>query len=299
MNQSLKIILFGNERLSSGYKPNGAPLLQSLIDHGYKVVAVVASHHQATTRSERQLEVQTVAEQNNIPVLLPEKPADIIDDIKALGADIGVLAAYGKLIPQSVIEAFPHGIINIHPSLLPQYRGSTPIEQAILDGQKQTGVSLMQLVKAMDAGPVYDQQTVTLTGHETKQELTENLVRLGSEMLVKDLPAIIDGSLKPRPQDESQVTFSKLISKEQGMIDQSLPANILERQVRAYATWPKSRAQIFGQQVVVTKARVASSAGDGALVLPCANDSFLEVQQLIAPSGRSVNGADFLRGYKK
>lgn len=299
MNQSLKIILFGNERLSSGYKPNGAPLLQSLIDHGYKVVAVVASHHQATTRSERQLEVQVVAEQNNIPVLLPEKPADIIDDIKALGADVGVLAAYGKLIPQSVIDAFAHGIVNIHPSLLPQYRGSTPIEQAILDGLKQTGVSLMQLVKAMDAGPVYDQQAISLNGSETKQELTENLIRIGSELLVKDLPAIIGGSLKPRPQNESQATFSKLISKEQGAIDQSKPADILERQVRAYAVWPKSRAQIFGQQVVLTKTRVASSASDGVLVLPCANNSFLEVQQLIAPSGRSVSGADFLRGYKK
>ncbi len=299
MSQSSRIIFFGNERLSSGYQPDSAPTLKALVNNGYTVVAVVASHHEATSRTKRGLEVQEFADQNKIPVFLPDKPGDIIDDLKALKPDIGVLVAYGKIVPQEVIDIFPSGIVNIHPSLLPLYRGSTPIEQSILDGASKTGVSLMQLVKAMDAGPVFDQGVVDLSGNESKQDLTSTLLNLGGKLLVQNLPKILDGSLEPTPQDETKVTYCKLINKSDGNIQTSKPANILEKEVRAYLGWPKSRLDVFGQPVIVTRASVVNESSDNKLVISCAGETFLEIVELIAPSGRKMSGADFVRGYKK
>lgn len=299
MKASSKIVFFGNERLSSGFDPQGAPTLEALVKNGYEVAAVVSHYEPGTGRKARPLEIKEVADRYNIPVLLPEKLSSITQELQDLGADAGVLVAYGKIVPQSIIDIFPRGIINIHPSLLPQYRGSTPIEQAILDGAATTGVSLMQLVKQMDAGPIYAQTEITLGGFETKQELTRTLLLLGSDMLIKNLPHILDGSAQPKPQDEAKATFTSLLSKQDGVFDFNKPAARLEREVRAFAVWPKSRAELFGQPVIVQKARFAQNATDGVLVIACGQNSYLEILQLTAPSGRTMSGADFLRGYKK
>lgn len=299
MTASSRIVFFGNERLSSGFDPQGAPTLEALIKNGYDVAAVVSHYEPGTGRKTRPLEIKKIADKHNIPVLLPEKLGSITEELKKIGADVGVLVAYGKIVPQSIIDIFPRGIINIHPSLLPTYRGSTPIEQAILDGAPKTGVSLMGLVKQMDAGPIYAQTEVALSGTETKQELTRTLLLLGGDMLIKNLPHILDGSAQQSRQDEAKATFTRLLSKQDGVLDLQKTAIQLEREVRAFAVWPKSRLELFGQSVIVQKARVAGSATDGILVVACGQDSFLEVLQLTAPSGKTMSGADFLRGYKK
>jgi methionyl-tRNA formyltransferase len=299
MAKSSRIIFFGNERLSSGFDPQGAPTLELLIARGYDVVAVVANFEPGRSRNARGLEISTITEQHSIPLLLPQKLADIREQLLQLQPDIGVLVAYGKIIPQSIIDIFPRGIVNIHPSLLPQYRGSTPIEQAILDGAEKTGVSLMQIVRQMDAGPVFAQTPVNLAGNETKQDLTRTLLLRGGEMLAGSLPGIIDGSLAGKPQDESKATYTRLFTKQDSLLDFTKPSIQLEREVRALAGWPKSRATIFGHDVVVLAARVAHNQTDGALVIACANDTYLEITTLTAPSGRAMSGADFVRGYKK
>ena len=299
MNQSLKIIFFGNERLSSDFRFEDPPTLKALLNSGHTVVAIVANYHETTSRKKRQLEVKQFAEQNHIPIYLPGSLKEIHPDLKNLKPDIGVLVAYGKIVPQEIIDIFPHGIINIHPSLLPLYRGSTPIEQAILDGAKSTGVSLMSLVKAMDAGPLFAQQKVELTGNESKQELTARLLKLGGEMLLKNMSAIVDGSLKPTNQDDSNATYCKLLAKSDGNIDLNKTASTLEKEIRAYSGWPKSHLEIFGQPIVINQAKVVANLSDGDLVISCANNTFLEITQLTGPSGRTMNGAEFLRGYKK
>ncbi len=298
MNKSKNLVFFGNERLSSGFQPHGAPTLQALINHGYDVRAIVANYETGQSRNARTLEIEAVAKQRSIPVLLPNKPEEIIEQLASYQPAAGVLVAYGQIIPQSVIDLFPHGILNIHPSLLPQYRGPTPIEQALLDGAPKTGVSIMQLVKKMDAGPVFAWEAVTLSGSESKQELTDRLLNLGSQLLLDVLPDILDGSATPTAQDETKATYTSLIQKSDGLLDLSKPAEQLERQIRAYANWPKSRATLFGHDVVISKARIAKDASDGVLVLTC-NPGWLEVMELRAPSGRSMSGADFTRGYKK
>lgn len=296
MNKSKNLIFFGNERLSSGFALAGAPTLEALIRDGYNVKAVVANYEAGTSRKARVLEIEAVAKAHDIPVLLPDRPKDIIGQLAEFKADLGILVAYGRIIPQSIIDIFPHGILNIHPSLLPHYRGSTPIEQAILDGESETGVSVMGLVREMDAGPVYAQQSVALSGNETKQELTQKLLSIGGQLVLDVLPSVLDGTAQPRPQDESQATFTSLISKSDGQLDPRKPAGRLEREVRAYAVWPKSRLELLGHQVIVTKARVAQSGDE--LTVQC-NPGQLAIQELIAPSGKKMSGADFLRGYKQ
>lgn len=294
---SNKIVFFGNERLSSGFEPNGAPTLQALVNAGYSVVAVVANHHEPQSRKARSLGIKDVAQANNIPLLLPQNLKDIQNQLESLKPQLGVLVAYGRMVPQAIINLFPRGIVNIHPSLLPEYRGSTPIEQAILDGKNHTGVSLMQLVKAMDAGPLFGQAHIDLDGTESKVELTQTLLSLGGQMLLEKLPPILEGSLLPT-QQKGEPTYCGLINKADSQLDIKKPAYRLERQVRAYLGWPKSRTTLFGQEVIVTKSRVVVTKTNG-LILACAEETFLEITELIAPSGRRMSGVDFKRGYQK
>ncbi len=295
MNRSNSLIFFGNERLSSGFEPHGAPTLSALIEAGYDVKAIVANYERGQSRSARALEIEEVAHAHKIPVLLPAKLQDIKQELADLHADIGVLVAYGRIVPQDIIDMFPHGVLNIHPSLLPMYRGSTPIEQAILDGAGQTGVSVMGLVRQMDAGPIYAQQAIDLTGTETKQTLTETLLRLGGKLLLEALPSVLSGTARPTLQNEQNATFTHLIQKDDSQLDPLVSAEQLERQVRAYAVWPKSRTEVLGHPVIVTKAHVAQTMQD-PLTIPC-HPGFLQIDELIAPSGKKMTAADFLRGY--
>jgi methionyl-tRNA formyltransferase len=294
MRNSKKLVFFGNERLATSVTTT-APSLRALINAGYEIKAVVVSHQEAVSRKKRSLEIAQLAKAYKIPLILAKKE-ELADQIREFKAEFGVLVAFGQMISKKVINLFPKGIINIHPSLLPKMRGPTPIETAILEGAKETGVSLMQLTAKMDAGPIFTQQVVNLKSHETKQELADRLSNIGANLLIKNLPAILDGQIIPTPQDEKKATYTKLLKKEDGILDFGQPAEVLERQVRAYAGWPKSRAKIYGHEVIVIKARVTKNQTDGRLVVQC-QPGYLEILELIGPSGHLMSGADFLRGY--
>jgi methionyl-tRNA formyltransferase len=261
MNPKGRLIFFGNERLATGVSTT-APTLRRLVEAGYQVAAVVSHHTGSKSRNLRDLEIAVVAEEHGIPLLLPDKPAEIIDQLREYGADAGVLVAYGKIVPQSVIDLFPRGIVNIHPSALPKHRGPVPVEAVILDGSKETAVSIMQLTKEMDAGPVYHQCIVALEGDETKQALANKLLEIGGQHLVERLPAILDGSLAGKPQEERAATYDKLIEKSDGEIEWNKPAERLEREVRAFAGWPQSRAKLGENDVIITSARSVKALED-------------------------------------
>lgn len=301
---SVPILFFGNERLSSGFVTT-APTLTRLIAAGYDVRAVIANYEGGKSRSMRELEVAAVAAAHNIPVIINEKPGAITDTLRTYQAVAGVLVAYGQIVPQRVIDLFPAGIVNIHPSLLPLHRGPTPIESVILNGDKQTGVSLMQLSKAMDAGPIYAQHTIPLTGNETKTALTTALLDAGSNMLIKHLPAILSGDLQPTPQDNTQATYDQLIAKNDGILDWTKHAVRLEREIRAYAEWPKSRALFNKVEVVITRAHVIAETGtpgnctviNKQFVVYCGEQAL--VIDAIKPAGKKeMTGDSFLAGYK-
>lgn len=301
------IVFFGNERLATGVTTS-APTLRNLIEAGYTVAAVVSNFERGTSRSARSLEIAEVADEFGIPLLLPDKPMDIKEQLENYGASIGVLVAYGKIIPQSIIDIFPKGIVNIHPSLLPLHRGPTPIESVILDGSTTSGVSIMSLVKSMDAGPIYGQSEVTIDSQPTKQQLADLLLEIGSTMLIELLPGIIQGEIVAVPQDDSAATYDELLSKDAGIIDWEKPSLQLERQVRAYAQWPKSRTKLAGKDVIITRAHAVSSeqAGckpgdveavtDAGIVMVCTASGSLCIERLKPAGKREMSAKEFLAG---
>jgi methionyl-tRNA formyltransferase len=230
-------------------------------------------------------------------VLLPNKPADIIDQIASYNADIAILVAYGRIIPQRVIDLFPKGIINIHPSLLPKYRGPTPIESAITAGDIKTGVSIMQLTAGMDSGPVYTQVELPLTGKETKFDVYNILSKQGAGTLLSILPSIIDGSLKPQPQNEHAATYSHILTKANAFLElNTLSSQQAECLIRAHLGFPKSKLFFNNQSIIVTKAHV-SPTKKTPLDYICQDGAFLCIDEVIAPSGKTMNAEAFLRGY--
>ncbi len=301
---SKTIVFFGNERLATGVTTD-VPTLRMLIAEGYNVAAVICNNRDATSRKTRVLEIEEVAQSADIPVLKPDKLRGIADQLKSLNAEIGVLVAYGKIIPEDIISIFPRGIVNIHPSLLPAHRGSIPIESVILDGSKSTGVSLMSLVKEMDAGPVYAQSTVDIAPKSTKSELASELLDVGSEMLRALLPGIISGEVIAKPQDSSLATYDNLISKHDGYIDWTTKsATQIEREVRAYAGWPKSTAKIGQHSVIITECCVSETnlapgaikQEDRRLIIGCSSGS-LEILKLLPEGKKEMPISAFLAGY--
>lgn len=294
---SKTLIFFGNERLVSGLKSTKAPILTGLIERGYNIKAVVSHHSNSKSRNNRPLEVAQIATKYNIPILLPERPSDISQQLAEYKADAAILLAYGRIIPQSIIDLFPLGIINIHPSLLPLYRGPTPIESAILDGVTNTGISIMQLSSGMDSGPIYAQADIKLKGNENKFEVYNKLSDLSTELLFNNLPAILNASIKPTAQDDSKASYCKLFKKSDQAIDPNkLTASQADRHVRACLGFPKTKLNLFGHDCIITKSHI-SYKKKSPLDILCRDGDFLSIDELIAPSGRLMNAESFIRGY--
>lgn len=288
---SQKIIFFGTETYSTG-------ALQALIDHGFNVAAVVTKPDSKSGRGMKLTEppVKTLAKQHDIPVWQPEKLRDIAENIKELQPVTGVLVAYGKIIPQSIIDLFTPGIVNIHPSLLPLYRGPSPIESAIINRDSQTGVTIMQLEAGMDSGPIYAQESMELSGDDTKADLYETLFNSGESMLVHILPDIINGTLIPETQDHIKATYCSLLSKDDSLLDpEAMSAAEAEAHVRAYLGFPRSRINIADRNLIVTAAHV-SSVKETPLSVLFKDENYLTIDQVIAPSGKTVAAPDYLRG---
>jgi methionyl-tRNA formyltransferase len=288
------IVFFGNERIATGVSTD-TPVLRALIENGYHIAAVVANYEQSKSRNGRDLEVAKVAAAHGIPLLLPDKLSDIHEQLIGYQAVAGALIAYGKIIPQSVIDIFPSGIINIHPSLLPLHRGPIPLESVILDGSTKTGVSLMQLVKAMDAGPVFAQSEITLDGAESKQFLADKLTDIGSAMLIDLLPGILAGDIVGMPQDETAATYDERITKEAGLLDFSKTAVRLEREIRAYLDWPKSRTTLASKDVVITKAHVLADNEQKTMSKEQAGTVYVQDKQLCFQTSDGVLVIDSLK----
>lgn len=293
MKKSARLVFFGTESFST-------PALQALLRDNWPITAVVTKPDSKSGRGQLTSSpaVKEIAEKNEVKVFQPTKLTDIADDLTRLAPTHGVLVAYGKIIPNDILDIFPGGIINLHPSLLPKYRGPAPVEAPILNGDPETGLSLMRLSEGMDEGAIYHQVAVPLDKEETRLSLTKKLSEMGAKVLVDKLSDIVSGRLTATPQDDSLATYTKLLKKEDGFITWNEPAEVIERKIRAFLGYPKTRAEVLGHEVVITKSRVAKSQQDGALVLKC-QPGWLEIQELITPNGRKSSGADYLRGYKK
>ena len=304
--KSLRVLFFGNESLATGLQSHPV-IFNALLDGGYDVAGLVVHSRGAVSRSAKKEAIIESAETRGIPILNPDSLKDSADEIASYGADIGVLVAYGKIVPENVIKLFNFGIINVHPSLLPLYRGSTPIETALLDGAVTTGVSVMSLVPEMDAGPVYVQQSVQIAPHETKSELAGRLHEIGTTLILETLHKISEDQAKTIDQDNSLATFTKQIQKSDGLLDFTKPAMVLEREIRAYAGWPGSWFEYNSTKYTVTDANYTNTVfkpNIGGISVQQNNlyittkDGSLVINKIKPEGKKEMPITAFLNGYK-
>ncbi len=290
------IIFFGTEDFS-------AVSLQKLIDEGFEIAGIITKPDSKKGRGQKlqSPKVKKIGEKFKIPILQPQKMNEIIEFVQNFKNPVGVLVSFGRIVPQEIIDLFTPAIVNVHPSLLPKYRGPSPIESAILNGDTKTGVSLMKLSKEMDAGDVYSQEEIKLSKTETASELYKICGKIGAGMLVRDLPKIISGELKGEKQDSSQAEYCQLLKKSDSILNpENQTAKQAEQQIRAFEIFPKSKIQIDDYLVVVKTAKVVNSNPENSpLTLEFADGKFLEIKTLLTPNGKETTAQSFINGYLK
>lgn len=231
MLQPHKFIYFGTPSVAS-------ETLATLLSHGFTPALVVTSPDAPRGRGLvlTPSETKVLALAHNIPLLTPEKlDADAIATIAAHGAEYGVCVAYGKIFPDELINAFPKGVLNIHYSLLPKYRGATPLETALLAGEHETGVTVQKMVKELDAGDIVAQEATQIGESDTARELRPRLITMGADLLIRTLPAYERGEILPVPQEASLATRAHKLKKEDGLLALDAPAQDNWNKYRAYA----------------------------------------------------------------
>jgi methionyl-tRNA formyltransferase len=287
-----------------------AATMARLMDGPDPVVGVVTQPDRPSGRGQKPLAspVRRIADEKGIPVLAPEKIRDpaFFEALKTWQPEIIVVVAYGRILPRAILEFAPYGCLNVHYSLLPKYRGAAPAAWTIINGETTSGVTTMKLVEKMDAGPIYLQEPISVAPDETTGSLQAKLTPVGAELLLKTLSALKDGSLMPREQDESAATLAPMIKKEDGLIDWSEPAILIERRVRGFNPWPSAHTRIRGKLLKVHRAKVidAEEKGSAGEIIRADNQGFwvatasgtLSLEEIQLENKRRHSGAEFLKG---
>jgi methionyl-tRNA formyltransferase len=243
------------------------PTLRALHEH-HQVVGVVTQPDQPAGRG-RHLTASPVKEAAlalGLPLFQPEslRPPEAVAHLAGWQPDVLVVAAFGQILREAVLALPPHGCLNVHASLLPRYRGAAPIPAAILAGDEVTGITVMQMDKGMDTGPILAQAEVPIAVEDTTASLTARLSEVGARLLIETLPGWLDGEIQARPQDESRSSICRPLKKEDGHLDWTRPAAALDRQVRACDPWPGAFTSWQGQPLKVLRARArAEGQGEG------------------------------------
>lgn len=254
--RSMKFVFFGTREL-------GARVLERLLASGYSPSLVVTSPDRPAGRKLEPLvsPVKKLALLHNLLVAQPEKPAELLIRPELTEAGYFVLAAYGAILPKALVELPPKGVLNVHPSLLPKYRGPSPERAALLAGDKKTGVTVMLLDEKVDHGPVLAQEEFAIPEGTRHEQLHEALGELGGDLLAKTIPLWLEGKIKPVAQNHGKATLTSKVSKEQGRIDWKEPAEYIMRQIRAYDPWPGTFTSWNGKLLKVLEASTADFPG--------------------------------------
>lgn len=294
----MKIVFFGTPAFAGEF------LKGLLADPAFEVVAVVTQPDEPVGRKRVIMAppVKNIALEHNLPIFQPTKLKDeaFLNLLKESGAELGVVVAYGRILPDAVLASMPMGFINVHPSLLPKYRGPSPIIAAIANGDSETAVTIMKLVKDMDAGPILAQSKLSIDPTETQESLTAKIVDTGAPLLVATLKAYAAGSITPIEQDHTQATFCKLLTREDGVIDWTQSAESIERQVRAYNSWPGTSSDDLKIFAVLTNDATLPPGKMSQVenrLLTGTGTTALEIIELQPAGGKRMSASDYLRGH--
>lgn len=307
----MKIVFMGTPDFAAG-------ALEALIKAGYEITAVVTQPDKAKGRS-KELQFPPVKEcalRHHIPVFQPVKikTAEAIAELKKFEADIYVVAAFGQILSQEILDIPKFGCLNIHASLLPKYRGASPIQHVIIDGEKETGVTIMQMDAGLDTGDMLYKKTVEIAADDTFETLHDKLMALGGEAIVEALPLLEKGALTPKKQDSGESCYASLISKSMGEIDFSKAAISIDRLIRGMNPWPSAYTYYRGRQLKIWKAvPVSGQEAEGSAretqpgtIVKVTKDAFfvacgdgcLQILELQLEGKKRMSTHDFLLGVK-
>ena len=308
--RSLKIVYFGTPAFA-------VPSLVRLLDSDHRVVAVVSQPDRPSGRGHvvQHTPTKKVGMERGLPVLQPEriKEAGFLDAVAAFDPDLGVVAAYGRILPDSLLALPRLGMINVHASILPAYRGAAPVHRAVMAGDTETGVTIMRLVSQLDAGPTFAVRRRAIGPDDTSTQVEEALAQLGADLLVEVIDQIALGRAMETPQDDSRATFAPKLTKAEGPIYWALPAIAIHNRVRGLQPWPIASTRLGGTRLLIHRTNprnafsaavptalpsgsVVSTAADGIDVV-CGDRHLLRIVD-VQPEGRRLMSArDFLAGH--
>lgn len=254
--------------------------------------------------------VKKIALSHNLKILQPKKIIEISSDLQKSNAEIALVTAYGQIIPKEILNIFPKGILNVHFSLLPKYRGASPIQYSLLNGDKITGTTLMRIDEKMDTGQILAQKELKIEPDDDFATLSQKLTKISSEILEQNILDFISGKLKPKTQDNSKATYTKMLKKENGLIDWIKPAKKIANQIRAFSIWPKSYTYFQNKRIIIKKAlsstiesEMPSAAGtvfiekkSRKIAVQCGKDSLI-IDILQLEGKKEMSSRDFLNGH--
>ena len=292
------------------------PTLQHVLDSSHTVAGVITQPDRPRGRGQKvsYAPVKTLALEHQLPVFQPDrlKPPEVAERLRAWNADVAVVAAYGRIIPEHLLTIPRLGMINVHGSLLPSYRGAAPVHRAVMNGDAETGVTIMRVVKELDAGPMLAKAHRPIAPDDTSDVVEEALAELGARLLVTVLDQMAAGDAHEEPQDDSQATYAPRLTKEEGLIEWSQPALAIHNRVRGLYPWPHAYTYLRGSRLIVRRTQVDVTRADPALREPggtvvqvdrdaihvATGEGELAIVE-VQPEGRRVMSAhDFIQGHR-
>jgi methionyl-tRNA formyltransferase len=286
------------------------PTLEQSVEAGHDVAVVVTQPDRPKGRGHEPAAppVKEAALRLGLEVHQPDRirTPEAIELLRGLKPEAMVVVGYGKIIPQAIIDIPPQGIVNVHASLLPKYRGAAPVQWAIANGETETGVTTMRIDAGLDTGDILLQRETGIGPEETAVELAERLAAMGAALLVETLAGLERGEIVPRPQDSTQATFAPVLKKEDGRIEWSRPAHEIVNRIRGFAPWPGCHTSLRGKTLEILKARIIEDGGGqpgsahptrSRLVVSCGGGTALEILEVRMEGRKKMRAADFQNGY--
>ena len=295
----MRVVFFGTPAFA-------VPTLQALLSSAHQVVAVVTQPDRPRDRGHKTSASPVKAAAGDVPTLQPAsaKTPEFAAQLAGLRADIGVVAAYGQILTQEILDTPRLGMINVHASLLPRYRGAAPVHRAVINGDRETGVTIMRMVRALDAGPMIAAERVSIGPDETSDELERRLAAAGANLLMRTIDGV--GSLPELPQDDALVTYAAKITKDEGRVDWNWPAVRIHNLIRGLHPWPHVSAYADGRRLILHRSRLSDGPAEKApgTILEAAGDSIriatgdgtLAILEIQAEGGRPMTAREFLAG---
>jgi methionyl-tRNA formyltransferase len=302
---SLRVVFLGTPEFA-------LPTLDAILLSRHTVVRVVTQPDRPRGRGQRMTDapVKMRAREAGLPLLQPGTVNDpgFLSSLAGLRPDIGVVAAYGKILPEAVLAVPPAGMINVHASLLPRYRGAAPVHRAIMAAEPETGVTIMRVVKALDAGPMLAAARRPIGRNDTSLDVEHDLAAIGASLLVATLDRLARGEVAETPQDESAASYARRLTKDDGLVDWSRPAAGVHDQIRGLHPWPHAHSYLQGRRLILLRSvtsEATTGPPPGTILVAHGNDlhvatgaGVVELTEIQAEGKRPMNVREFLSGHR-